>query len=275
MRPDVGRRRFWSAWGLAALLTLASSAIAEETGHVEPVPVSQAVAPLTVQLRGEALQDYQAARAFYDLGDYAGALLKFQRSYQLSGDPRLLWNSASCEKSLRHYAKAMLWVRRFLASASPLVTPEARTRAQAFLEAAELLTARLELESNAPGAKLYVDSEFVGTLPLDAPVRVDPGAHHVAVKHSNFQPFEEDLVVAGSHVQLTAILTPIPGVPRKIPAPNQPSGAERGIPSWIWIGGSGALLAGLATAGYFAFRRSERPIEPIPGTIDTFGFAPP
>jgi TolA-binding protein len=58
--------------------------------------------PLASSLRGQAATDYQAARILFDDGDYAGASLKFQHAFEESGDARLLWNIAVCEKNLRH-----------------------------------------------------------------------------------------------------------------------------------------------------------------------------
>src|SRR6476469_2894036 len=56
----------------------------------------------------------EAARLLYGDGDHAGALVKFQAAFDQSKDPRLLWNMAACEKNLRHYAKVMALVERYV-----------------------------------------------------------------------------------------------------------------------------------------------------------------
>src|SRR5438067_2397302 len=45
-------------------------------------------------LTGPAKTEYDLGKILYRDGDFAGALVKFQKSYELSSDPRLLWNVA-------------------------------------------------------------------------------------------------------------------------------------------------------------------------------------
>jgi hypothetical protein len=169
-------------------------------------------------LTEDAKRDYESARLLYDNGDYAGAAMKFQSAYEASrannakweGDPRLLWNAASCEKSLRRYARAIALVRRYLDSRSPLVTPEGELAARAFLAAAEPLTAPLVIEANVPDALVYLDDELLGKTPLDGSVRVDLGTHRLQVKKGNHTDYLETLSISGSdELRVTALLRPI------------------------------------------------------------------
>src|SRR5450432_1872463 len=208
--------------------------------------------PLVDVLEGQAKEDYEAGRLLYDSGDYTSALLKFQSAYAEAGDPRLLWNAAGCEQNLRHYVKASALVRQFMASHSPLVTSEAASRAQAFLDAALPLTAPLEVESNEPNAEVYLDHELLGSTRPTFAARIDLGKHQIVVTKRGFQPFAETLTVATSakvHVTATlrssAIAGPIfPAQPPPGPAPYRGSA----VPTWAWIAGAGLVLTGIATA---------------------------
>ncbi len=235
-------------------------------------PNAVSPAPLSAVLQGKAKSDYEAGRLLSDSGDFAGALLKFQSAYLLAGDPRLLWNAAACERNLRHYANAIVLVRRFLATNSPLITPDAASRAQAFLDAAEPLTAPLEVESNRPNSQVYLDDQSLGVAELMSGVRIDLGTHRIAVDAPGFARYAETLTVTSSaKVQVKAILQPV-AVPMPssahsdVPAPSAHSST---VPAWLWVAGGCVALAGLATASYFIFKPPAAP-EPVPGSIGTF-----
>jgi hypothetical protein len=133
----------------------------------------------------------------YGSGDYQGARRSFSRAYELSGDVRLLWNAAVCDQALRHYSKAIVLVRRYLASSSPLITPEAERKAREFLEAALPLTVAFRVESE-PGAAVYLDDELVGTVPLDPDMRVDYGTHELLLKKKGFVDATESFTVTSA-----------------------------------------------------------------------------
>jgi hypothetical protein len=197
------------AWAQAAPTTIAPSGSSPATapGHDSTAP-----APLAEALAGAAKQDYAGGLLLYQNGDFAGALLKFQRSYEESGDPRLLWNAAVCEKAMRHFVKAIALVRRYLETLSPLITPEAERSAEAFLEAAEPLTVPLEVTANKPNAEIDVDGEFAGFAPSNGTIRVDIGTHRVTVKLAGFTEYSASLTIAGSDdARVTVVLTPIGG----------------------------------------------------------------
>lgn len=115
-----------------------------------------------------------------------------------------------CEKALRHYAKAALLMRAFLAGNAEHMTEATRASARDFAAAAESLTAPLVVTSNMPGADLYLDSESLGQLPLAEPARVDWGAHRVLVKMAGYYEYTQTVTVAGSGVtRVAAVLRPI------------------------------------------------------------------
>jgi HEPN domain-containing protein len=198
---------------LAFTLTHLTIAHAEETSTNTTTPTPP---PTIIELlTGDAKRDYESARLLYDNGDYAGASVKFQSAYELSraqnskweGDPRLLWNAASCEKNLRNYARAVSLVRRYLESRSPLVTPEGERAARAFLAAAEPLTAPLVVEANVPDALVYLDDKLLGKTPLDGSVRVDLGPHRLLVKKGDHTDYVESFTIYGAEeLRITAVL---------------------------------------------------------------------
>ena len=91
------------AFFTAALLLVSSALPLQAAAQAAP---KQAQIPLGDALSGEAKAEYDAARILFGDDDFAGALVKFERAFEFSGDLRLLWNMAVCEKSLPFEATA-------------------------------------------------------------------------------------------------------------------------------------------------------------------------
>ncbi len=221
MRPRSHLARV-CAW--LVLLTATSHAAAQAAGDDAGVntptsrgadgegqgALSAPALPLGEMLTGQAKRDYETALLLHKSGDFEGARRQFSSAYDATQDVRLLWNAAVCEQSLRHYAKAIALVRRYLSSRSPLITEQAERDARSFLEAALPLTARLLVHADEPGGSAELDGEPLGTLPLDAETRVDFGTHRLAVKKTGFRDATQTFVVTSSaDVKLALRLEPI------------------------------------------------------------------
>lgn len=174
-----------------------------------PAPDVAAPAPpapaLSEALTGEAKADYEAARLLYGDGDAGGALVKFASAYEKSKDPRLLWNVAACEKSLRHYASVLAYVRQYLSEGDAILSASDKAEAEALLTAIEPFTAALELSVSEPDAQVYVDGKLAGATPLAKPIVVDIGVRKVRVTKDGFEEITRDLPVGGSpklHIDL-------------------------------------------------------------------------
>lgn len=161
-------------------------------------PAATARPPLEDALAGEAKTDYAAAKVLYGDGDYAGALVKFSAAYDASKDPRLLWDMAACQKNLRHYAKVMALVHRYLGEGGSSLSEQDKNDAHALLTAIEPFTALLTIDVDQPGAKIYVDDELVGSSPLQKPVVVDIGMRKIRVTKPGYVEFDKSLPVGGA-----------------------------------------------------------------------------
>ncbi len=211
-----------------------------DSSALPDAPNAASPAPLSAVLQGKAKSDYDAGRLLAGSGDFAGALLKFQSAYQEGGDPRLLWNAAACERNLRHYANAIVLVRRFLDSHSPLITPDAAMRAEAFIEAAEPLTAPLRGRIEPTEFANVPRRPKIGAVELVSGVRIDLGTHRIAVEAPGFEPFAETLTVTSSaQVNVKAVLRPVviamplaQSTHKDVAAP-----ASHPVPKWLWVAG--------------------------------------
>src|SRR4051812_25337068 len=104
MLPKSHRARLASALIAAACATFSASAA---FAQAPPAAGATAAKPLSESLSGMAKAEYEAGKILYADKDYANAIVKFQHAFEISHEPRLLWNVAVCEKNLRRYARML------------------------------------------------------------------------------------------------------------------------------------------------------------------------
>lgn len=169
----------WRAAIVIAMALFAGEARAGDGGTDARAPAEAEDGSLAKTLSGEAKALYEIARSSYEAGDPAGALAKFQRAHEISGDPRLLWNMAACEAALRHWARAMTLVDRYLTTGGALLGDRDKERAARFRAAAKPFVAAVELTTAPASVGIAVDGEAIGTTPLGAPLYLDAGRRRV------------------------------------------------------------------------------------------------
>lgn len=187
------------------ILAFNGHALAQAKPKPKPAPAAAPAPPppapeapsLADTLQGQAKADYMSGRLLYDDGDFAGALVKFSSAYEQSKDVRLLWNMASCEKSLRHYAKVLGLVRQYLAEGETTLSVADKAEAQALIGTIEPFTAALDLAVTPSGARITIDDVVVGEAPLGKPVIVDIGVRKITVQKDGFEPVTKELPVGG------------------------------------------------------------------------------
>jgi hypothetical protein len=193
-----GNRKAWGVivlrWaGLAAPLLLVAPSTHAQTvkkDAVKPKPLSQS-------LTGTAKADFDAAKLLANDRDFVGALIKFQNAYDASKDPRILWNVAFCQKNLRHYAKVVITLKRYIAEGGALLSAGDKNDAQELIATIEPFTTRANLRVNQDGAQVVVDDEPVGTSPLASALVLDIGERRLRVTKDGFRPYEKALIVGG------------------------------------------------------------------------------
>ncbi len=174
--------------------------VASFVGLLSALPspaVAAAPAPLSQSLTGEAKAAYDSGRLSFEDGDSPGALAKFSHAYDVSHDPRLLWNMATCEKELRHYARAATLIGRYLNEGGNRISAEQRQSALDTQSALRAFYVSLTLSGLPEGATVFVDDTQVGRAPLSEPLLVDLGERSVRVEQPGFEPNETKLEVAG------------------------------------------------------------------------------
>ncbi|MFK8000367.1 MAG: type IV pilus biogenesis/stability protein PilW [Polyangiales bacterium] len=127
---------------LLACLFLASRAAAQEEEAAASVAASveedvdeAAPEPEPDPDAAEARMRFELGNNFYIQGRFAEALFEFGRSFELSGEPRLLHNMYLCERDAGNWPTAAGYLRRYLAEGDPVENrPLLESRLQALEE---------------------------------------------------------------------------------------------------------------------------------------------
>lgn len=149
-------------------------------------PQAEGLPALSDTLTSEAKENYYAGRILLDIDDYAGALIKFRKAFELSGDPRLLWNCALCETRLHHYASALGLLEDYAQAVRGRLVGAERAELDETMRALGPLVTRVNVVVNESGARVYVDEEFRGESPLRGALLIDMGRHVFQVRKPGF-----------------------------------------------------------------------------------------
>ncbi len=200
MRMPVFSRGRWLSLAIAMLGVAPAIAVSRpayaQAGKEARVTAKKSLAQ---SLTGPAKADFDAAKLLANDGDFASALIKFQSAYDNSKDPRLLWNVAFCHKNLRHYAKVLVTLKRYLDEGGTVLTANDKKEAQDLMALIEPFTTRATFRVNEAGAAITVDDELLGTSPLPAPALLDIGERRIRVVKDGFRSFEKALPVGGNN----------------------------------------------------------------------------
>ncbi len=150
-------------------------------------------------LSGAALGAFDRGSTLFADGDHRGARAEFERAYELSHDPRILYNVAVCDKTMRRYVRALAALRTSLAEGAKRTPPLPESYVKTVNEtiaALEPFVSKLVVTSTPEGAALLVDGEPVGTTPLAEPLAIEVGDHVVVARKSGYVEATKSVRVA-------------------------------------------------------------------------------
>lgn len=165
-----------------------AAATAAPTGTAAaPAAAPAPVKPLSESLTGVAKAEYEGAKILYVDKDFASAIAKFQRAYELSSDARLLFNIAVCQKNLRKYSKMLATVRRYLEDGAAILSADDKAQAQEIVKTVEAFVSELKLTVDEKDAEVYVDEEKLGITPITGATFLDVGLRKITVKKKGYK----------------------------------------------------------------------------------------
>jgi hypothetical protein len=156
-----------------------------EPAFAQPHAPAPAV-DLRSQLPDAARRAWDAAKQLAGANDFKGALVEFLRAYDLSQNPRVLFNVGVTEKLLTHYARAVdAWDKELHEGAGKLTATETAELKNAIAIVQQFVTT-IDVTANEPDATLSIDDYAIGKTPFTGPVRIDVGKHTLKLSKEGF-----------------------------------------------------------------------------------------
>jgi tetratricopeptide (TPR) repeat protein len=186
----------------------------------------------------EAQAHFKRGAAYYDEDNFRGALVEFQRAYELSPSYKILFNIGQVQLELQDFAGAQRAFTRYLREGGPDVPAARVEEVNHELERLSGRVGELTIQT-AAGAEVLIDDASVGFAPLPEPVAVNVGRHQVAVHISGREPQRRVVDVAGQQ-QLTVALATDAVTKRASPSSASPP-AHSGRSLYVTWSVTGAL----------------------------------
>jgi hypothetical protein len=174
--------------------------------------LAQPAAPSDVrsELPDPARRAWDAAKQLAGASDYRGALVEFQRAYELSHNPRVLYNVGAAEKFLTHYARAVdAWERELREGGARLAPADTQDLKNA-IAVVQQFVSTIDVTANEPDATLSVDDAAIGKTPFAGPVRIDVGKRVLKLTKEGFTDAVQTVdIPAGASTPVTFRLEPL------------------------------------------------------------------
>ncbi len=256
-----------AALGLAALLASGTLWLAPRPLLAAPAAAGPTVSP-EVSRRVETLA--AQAKRLHAAGRFADAATALRKAVALYD---AWWLRYSLGRALEDLGDLAAARAEFLRALALDPTAEGRTRAEEHVTAVEsaLGYGSLVVRGGPPGARLSQDDEELGTLPLQAPLRLLSGPHALRVVAAGaVRPRTVSVdIAAGATAILDLDEAERPPAPSPTPPPavgmTQPARGSRplAITGWVSVGVGAALVGGGTLAWLLgdADWRKARPAE--------------
>jgi hypothetical protein len=170
----------------------------------------------------EARKHYDRAIELVDDGQLEGAIVEFQRSYDLTHHFAVLYNIGQVFVSLAKPVEAVDAYQRYLADGGKKIPTARRTEVEQEIARQKARIATLEIRGLPEGAGVRVDGKEIGKAPIAAPVRVGVGTHNIAATAEGYDPAETEVTVAGEDQRVVDLVLAKHVVGAPPPAPVAP-----------------------------------------------------
>jgi tetratricopeptide (TPR) repeat protein len=209
----------------------------------------------------EAGKHFQRGVTLYGEADYRGALVEFKRAYDLAPNGAVLYNIGETEFQLRDYAGALMTFERYLIESGP--TDSHRAEVETNVRELKSRVGQVTITTVPSGAEVSVDDRILGKTPLDGPVMVGIGHVKVSATMPGRQAVTRYVdVAAEDDVSVVLQLSAAQAARQAAPAaegatpgdvPAATGGSSLRLFGWV---GTGLLGAGAIAFGVLAIRES-------------------
>jgi hypothetical protein len=198
----------------------------------------------------EAKTHFKNGTELYDENNFRGALVEFQRAYELQPSYKILFNIGQVEMELQDYAGALKAYTRYLREGGPDVPPARAAEVKAEIDRLKGRVGYVTIQT-AAGAEVLIDNVPIGFAPLPEPATVNTGRHDVTVHIKGRDPVSRAVDVAGQQQLTVALENDLPPVHADPvidkPGRTKPASKVPMIAAWSVAG------AFAVTSGVFGF----------------------
>jgi hypothetical protein len=222
--------------------------LAVASATVGPARDARADEAETADARKVARERYAEGVRLYRAGSFAAALTEFRAAYEASPSWRVLYNIAQVEAQLHDPAASMKTFERYLAEGGAQIDAARRAEVTSELARMATLVATLDVRSDTPGARVFVDDIDVGAPPLSLRVNVGPRTVRISAE-GYVSSASRVLLSSGETNRVSVALDAAPAAPPVGPRDDASSVRDgpRPIPrGWItarWAFGIGTLTS--------------------------------
>lgn len=144
--------------------------------------------------RAEARERFDRGLRLFNLRDDSGALAEFERAYELTKHPLVLYNIALVYAAMNRPVDAVETLDKLLANPGSLDKEKVEHARQAKNEQVASIGS-LEVTTNVPGSSIEVDGVVKGKTPLPKPLRLGRGSHIVGAVAAGRIPVRREVLI--------------------------------------------------------------------------------
>ncbi len=201
------RKRFVLLLAAFVALMATPAALAQTT----EAPSAKRGASASEQHNGDDEGSQQQAMLLKEQGDsamrsldYAGALSKYTKSYELDPKPALLYNRGRALQALSRFPEALDEMMAFEQQA-PAKLKKRVPKLRELITELRSKVARLDVKCNVAKARVLLDGKLVGTTPFAKPIRHNAGQVSVEIRAEGYHPHTQQLALGGTETHTLTI----------------------------------------------------------------------
>src|SRR5688572_27712516 len=173
----------------------------------------------------EARERYERALKLYEERAFDAALVELKLAAELRPSYKLLYNIAQVRLAMNDFAAAYESYQQYLEQGGDKIPAARREAVQQEMKRLEQRVARLAVETDEPGAEVFIDEVLIGTTPLKNALLVNSGIRQLVVRHPDHVPQSRRLSVGGGTQQTVRFTFSTPAVKPSSSVASPPLGA--------------------------------------------------
>jgi hypothetical protein len=169
--------------------------------------------------KAEAARHHSRGLSLVKSHAYGEAIAEFNQAYDLGRDFAVLYDIGQAYISIDQPVFAVDTLRKYLSQGGNRVPAARRKVVEAEVSKQEGRIATLLVRPNVTGATIRLDGIEVGTAPMSVDLRINAGAHLIAVVAEGYRPWEQPVDLVGGEQKILDVRLEA-SAPPAVPPPS-------------------------------------------------------